>query len=205
MMDPTPNPLDPAADRPLDQLDPLLEQRFDQQLMSQLDRHLDDALAALPCDIAPPRNLWHGIVVGIARPRRRVQPFALAAATACVILAGALVWAVLHSRPASLPAAPVLAARSAAFDEPSDPGYAATRARLETTFRERLTLLSPDTRAQIEASLAVIRKAHEDIRKALAAEPTNPVLEQLFQSTWHDEFDLYDRVVQGTQSALERT
>jgi hypothetical protein len=73
------------------------------------------------------------------------------------------------------------------------------------TFRERLALLDPATRARIEASLAIIRKAHEDIRKALASDPASPVLEQLWQSTWHDELDLYDHVVRATQPTMTRT
>jgi hypothetical protein len=85
------------------------------------------------------------------------------------------------------------------------PRYVAARDSLELNFRERLKLLDPATRAQIEASLAVIRQAHEDIRKALASDPASPVLEQLWQSTWHDELDLYDHVVQATQPAMTRT
>jgi hypothetical protein len=30
------------------------------------------------------------------------------------------------------------------------------------------------------------------------------VLEQLWESTWHEEFDLYDRVVQATQPPMTR-
>ncbi len=81
----------------------------------------------------------------------------------------------------------------------------AARASLEVTFRERLKLLDPATRARIEASLAVIRQAHEDIRKALASDPGSPLLEQLWQSTWHDELDLYDNVVRATQTTMTRT
>jgi hypothetical protein len=72
------------------------------------------------------------------------------------------------------------------------------------TFEERLAVLDPVTRAKIESSLAVIRQAHEDIRKALAADPGSPVLEELWESTWHDEFDLYDHVVQATQPTMTR-
>jgi hypothetical protein len=92
--------------------------------------------------------------------------------------------------------------RSPSFTEPSDAKYTQTRATLEATFRERVAQLDPATRAQIEASLAVIQRAHEDIRKALASAPSNPVLEQLFESTWHDEIDLYDHVVRATQPNL---
>jgi hypothetical protein len=93
---------------------------------------------------------------------------------------------------------------TAAFEEPRDPKYVLARDSMEKTFRERLALLEPATRAKIESSLAVIQKAHEDIRKALAADPQSPVLERLWESTWHEEFDLYDRVVQATQPSMTR-
>jgi hypothetical protein len=173
--------------------------------MNPKSKSLEEQLTQLPRDIAPPRNLWHGIVFGIARRQRYAPPRAFAAAAACLILAGALTFGLWHERSGTGPARPQATARTTSLDEPSDPAYRTTRARLETTFRERLSMLSPGTRAQIEASLAVIREAHENIRKALAAEPGNPVLEQLFESTWHDEFDLYDRVVQTTEPNLTRT
>ena len=81
----------------------------------------------------------------------------------------------LHDRPAARGATASL--RAAAFDEPRNPGYVAARDELEVSFRERLALLDPATRAKIEASLAVIRRAHEDIRKALASDPASPVVD----------------------------
>jgi hypothetical protein len=90
------------------------------------------------------------------------------------------------------------------LDEPHDPGYLAARAGLVDTFRERLAMLDPPTRAKIEANLAVIHQARDDIRKALAADPDSPVLEQLLESAWHDEFDLYDDVIRTTQPTLAR-
>jgi len=95
--------------------------------------------------------------------------------------------------------------RAPSFDDRPNASYVAARDSLEVSFRERLALLDPATRAKIEASLAVIRRAHEDIRKALANDPASPVLEQLWQSTWHDELDLYDHVVQATQPTMTRT
>jgi hypothetical protein len=168
---------------------------------------LELKLAKLPRELAPPDNLWPAIVREIARPPRRVRPlaFASAAAAASACLATALTWAVLHGRGAHTAIVPVVATRTVSFDEPRDAGYLAARAALQQTFRERLALLDPDTRAQIEGSLAVIHRAHEDIRKALEAAPGNPVLEHLLQSTWHDEFDLYDDVVRTTQPTLARS
>jgi hypothetical protein len=168
-------------------------------------KSLDERLANLPRDIAPPRNLWPAIAGRLRRRLSRARPllFAAAAGLAGACLASALTWAVLHVRTAS-PTAPIVA-QASSFDEPRNPSYVAARDSLELSFRERLRLLDPATRAHIEASLAVIRQAHEDIRKALASHPESPVLEQLWQSTWHDEIDLYENVVQATQNTLTRT
>jgi hypothetical protein len=176
-----------------------------------LRKSLDAQLANLPRDIAPPRNLWPGIRARLHERPRRLRPavFAAAAGIAGACVASALTWAILHERPQLTAPQPMAragtAAGAASFEEPRSPGYVAARDDLEANFRERLTLLDPATRAQIEASLAVIRRAHEDIRKALAGDPASPVLEQLWQSTWHDEFDLYDHVVRATQPTMTRT
>ena len=168
-------------------------------------KSLDERLANLPRDVAPPRNLWPAIAGRLLRGRGRARPllFAAAAGLTGACLATALTWGVLHGRMAP-PTAPIVAHVSS-FDEPRNPSYVAARDSLELSFRERLRLLDPATRARIEASLAVIRQAHEDIRKALASDPESPVLEQLWQSTWHDEIDLYDNVVQATQNTMTRT
>jgi hypothetical protein len=170
-----------------------------------LHASLDARLAKLPRDVPPQRNLWPGIAGRLHRSPRRARPLALAAAAAVVgaCVASALTWAVLHGRPAS--PAPQLAAQPPSFDESRNPRYVAARDSLEVSFRERLALLDPATRAQIEASLAVIRRAHEDIRRALASDPASPVLEELWQSTWHDELDLYDHVVRATQPTMTRS
>jgi hypothetical protein len=170
-----------------------------------VQKSLDDELAAVSLDIAPSRNLWPAIAGRLQPGVRRRQPmfYAAAAGLAGACLASALTWAVLHDR-AAAPAAP-RAAQAAVFEEPRNPSYVAARSELEVSFRERVALLDPATRAKIEASLAVIRRAHEDIRKALASDPESPVLEQLWQSTSRDELDLYDHVVRATQPTMTRT
>jgi hypothetical protein len=170
-----------------------------------LQKSLDEQLENLALDVPPPRNLWPVIARRLERRPRRARPLLYAAAAGVVgaCLASALTWAVLHGRPGA--PATQLAARAPTFDEPRNASYVAARDSLEVSFRERLALLDPATRAQIEASLAVIRHAHEDIRKALASDPACPVLEQLWQSTWRDELDLYERVVRGTQPTMTRT
>lgn len=165
---------------------------------------LDEQLAKLAPDIVPPRNLWPGIVRKILRRPRASPAIAFAAAAAVICFAAALAWVVLHGRPESSGGGAVTASLGASLAEPRDAAYLATRAALEETFHERLAILEPATRVQIETSLASIRAAREDIAKALAAHPDSPVLEQLLESAWHDEFDLYDDVVRTTQPTLAR-
>jgi hypothetical protein len=165
---------------------------------------LDRLIATLPRDVVPPASLWPRVAARLSSRPRRAPPMALAAviAMAAAGLASFFTWAVLESR--SVPRVVQALAAGAAFDEPRDPKYVLARDSVERTFRERLALLEPATRAKIETSLAVIQKAHEDIRKALAADPQSALLQQLWESTWHDEFDLYDRVVQATQPTMTR-
>jgi hypothetical protein len=165
---------------------------------------LDRLIASLPKDVVPPGNLWPRVAAHLSAKPRHAPPMAMAAAVAVAAagLASFFTWAVLESR--SVPRVIQSVAVSAPFEEPRDPKYVLARDSVQKTFRERLAQLEPATRAKIEASLAVIQKAHEDIRKALAADPQSPVLEQLWESTWHDEFDLYDRVVEATQPTMTR-
>jgi hypothetical protein len=165
---------------------------------------LDARLGKLSRDIVPPRYLWPSIEREIERqPLRPPQMvLAAAAAVAALMIAGAVVWAVLHSR--AVPPAAETPSIAMNLDEPNDAHYLAARADLVDTFRERLAMLDPATRAKIEANLAVIHKARDDIRKSLAEDPDSPVLEQLLESAWHDEFDLYDDVIRTTQPTLAR-
>ena len=105
-------------------------------------KSLDERLADLPRDIAPPRNLWPGITRRLHRSPRRASPlvFAAAAGVACACVASALTWAVLQGRPAS--PATSAAVRATTFDEPRNPRYVAARDSLEVNFRERLRLLA---------------------------------------------------------------
>jgi hypothetical protein len=165
---------------------------------------LDARLGKLPRDIVPPRYLWPSIERAIERQPLRTPQMVLAAAAAvaALMIAGAVVWVVLHGRAVTPSAeAPSIAM---SLDEPHDTGYLAARADLLDTFKERLAMLDPATRAKIEANLAVIHKARDDIRKSLAEDPDSPVLEQLLESAWHDEFDLYDDVIRTTQPTLAR-
>ena len=186
---------------------------------------LDAALASLPRERRPGRDLWPGIERGIegdevrgsdsgSPPRPRLAPMpwpmALAASVLMAGLVGALCWTVARERTS----AELLAQRAPAggaasmpvnFQLPQDADYVAARAALLRTFNERLDLLAPATRARIRADLDTIRKANADISAALAQDPASPLLWQLLRNTWQQEINLYTSVAQTTQSMLTRS
>jgi hypothetical protein len=136
-------------------------------------------------------------------------PMALAASLGVVALAVALCWSVLQQRRSAEQVAQAATAAAAhavqvAFAPPQDADYLAAHAALERTFRSRLKLLAPITRARVEADLEVIRRANEDLRSALARDPASPLLLQLLQSTSQQEIDLYTSVAQSTEPLMMR-
>jgi hypothetical protein len=172
-------------------------------------RTLDERLAALPRELPPHRDLWPAIDAAIA-PRARPSSrwsYALAAGVAVATL-GMLVGVRLAREAAPAGAGrPVVDAAlvAARLKSSEDADYLATRAQLERTYRERLALLAPDTRARIEQDLATIQRAQEDIRRALARDPGSRVLLELLQSTAEQEFNLYATVGDSTEPLASRT
>jgi hypothetical protein len=172
------------------------------------DEKLDRLLDGVRREVPPSADLWASIAAQLeprtaaSRPAR-TWLYALAAGIAVVALTAVAAWQVT-----SRPATPVAAAGdsrallAAAFETPQDERYRATRAALEQTFRERLDLLAPETRQRIEQNLEIIRKANDEIRQALAADPNSPLLRQLLESTWQQEIDLYTNVSRNTEPAV---
>jgi len=172
---------------------------------------LDARLAALPRELPPARDLWPDIdaALAAAAPRARRWPYALAAGLALVAVGTVLGLRLAREsapagdggRAAALgPAAVVTRLKGA-----EDADYRATRAALEDTYRERVALLAPDTRARIERDLALIHSAQQDIQRALASDPGSRVLLQLLQSTTEQEFSLYSTVGRNTEPLASRT
>jgi hypothetical protein len=207
----------------------------DRPLDGRVEDRLDALLAGVKRDVPPSKDLWASIEgqleprAASAPAGRGTWLYALAAGVAAVALTAVVTWE-LATRPTMPVAAngtqailvpgangegrgatgtpkaagegPMLAA---AFDAPQDARYRATRAALEKTFRERLDLLAPATRERIEQNLAIIRGANDDIRAALATDPNSPLLQQLLESTWQQEIDLYSTVNTNTEPALPRS
>ena len=163
---------------------------------------LDDRLAALSRDVPPSRDLWPAIEAAITpqRARARRWPYALAA-TVAICSFGVLLGArIAHERAARAVTAP----EAARLKDTEDASFRATRAALEQTYRERLALLAPDTRIRVEADLALIQSAREDIRHALARDPGSPVLVELLQSMTEQEISLYTTVGRNTEPFVPR-
>jgi hypothetical protein len=186
------------------------------------DEKLDRLLAGVRREVPPSADLWASIAAQLepraAAPRpRRTWLHALAAGVAVVALTAVVTWQIA-SRPAPQVATTTTEAGrlqgteragddsqallAAAFEAPEDERYRATRVALERTFRERLDLLAPETRQRIEQNLEIIRQANAEIRQALAADPGSPLLQQLLESTWQQEIELYTTVSRNTEPAV---
>jgi len=175
---------------------------------------LDAALARLPREQEPPRDLWPAIERGLAGGAGRARgptarrPYALAASVAALALLGAMAW---NLRGPSSPVQQAAGAQgavalpaSATYGPPENAAYEAARAQLERTFEERLDLLAPATRTRVRADLATIRAANADLRAALAKDPASPLLLQLLASTWRQEIELYASVARSTSPLIQR-
>jgi hypothetical protein len=182
---------------------------------------VDEALARLPRELTPARDLWPAVAQatgpGAAREgpepglgRWPRWPVALAASLALVSLVAALSWSVLRQQPATALLAQDSAASTPAkrtmvsFEAPQNAAFLSARAALENTYRERIAMLAPATRARVQADLETIRNANADIRDALSRDPASPLLLQLLRSTWQQEIDLYTDVSQSTEPMLTR-
>ncbi len=84
------------------------------------------------------------------------------------------------------------------------PEYLDARRLLAVKIDEELSRLTPDERAEVEKNIAVIRKAIDDINKALAAEPDNELLQKLLLNSYREELDLMIRVDSITSAAMRR-
>jgi hypothetical protein len=173
---------------------------------------LSEALASLPQDVAPQRDLWPDIRTEIAKtPRLETRPrraavtqsnwFRLAAGVVLVLATSLTTYLVTResmqqqlarTAPQSLPA-PQVSAQPAGFSfgrEALGVGYQNARADLDKLFQQRLASLSPAARAKVERNLADLRRAADEINATLAEHPSDPLLQDLLMSTYQSELQL---------------
>ena len=175
--------------------------------MSQFQSRLDELLSTMPRALEPPSELWPQVA---ARARRQIRSArfmnlaaGLAVASLVLLMARTAMRDGTHSRVAPIGASTHMTAVS--FALPDAARYQNARAGMEATFYERLKLLRPATRTTIEANLQIIRKANEDIRHALENDPASPLLLQLLNDTYQQEFDLYKNVSRNTEPTQGRS
>ncbi|MGL6222002.1 MAG: hypothetical protein ACRC6L_00305 [Steroidobacteraceae bacterium] len=193
----------------------------------QPEPQLDAQLRELSLEVEPGRDLWPGIAARLeqqaAVPLQRVTrrpAWAWQAAAALVLVAGSslLTASLLDRSPppgqfagqsASQPsgAAPDLAQGGAsvlpaAFGPTGrlDSEYLVAREQLTRMLDERIASMPPAARAKLEFNLGEMRRAADEINAALAAQPGDPLLEELLLKTYQDELAVLSNVNQLTDS-----
>lgn len=185
-----------------------------------IDYERDPLLLAarqLPRGIAPGRDLWPGIAEAIDSERKapsrgpRGWNRVWAQAAAVVLLVGGssgLTWLAMQQDVpdgATEPPAEVLNFQPVAgtFGSQYHLGaeFVDARNNLEARLEEELKRLSPETRAEVEASLNTIRAAIVEMNLALADQPDNALLQQLLMNAYRDELAVMSRV-NGMASSL---
>lgn len=175
---------------------------------------LDEALALVPREVRPERNLWPAIRAQIGetlavmpignagRPGMRVQSRWLQLAAGVLLIIGTSVTTYLVTREslqqqvAKTPeVAPVRmpAATPASFGfgpETLGADYLKARGDLDKAFKERLAALPPGDRAKVERNLADLRHAANEISTTLSQHPSDPLLQELLMSTYQRELQL---------------
>ena len=106
----------------------------------------------------------------------------------------------------SPPAAPGATVMPAAFGPSGklDVDYLTARQQLTRMLDERISLLPPSARAKLEFNLGEMRRAADEINAALAAQPGDPLLEELLLKTYQDELAVLSNVNDLT-NGLQRT
>ena len=176
------------------------------------DERIDAALASLPRDLPPARDLWPDIESRL-EPRRRRGAWAWQAAAAIALVAvSSLVTASLVRR-ADAPVARTSTQASQAAVMPTTFGpsyslnaeYDMARRQLATDLEQRLAGMPPSARQKLEANLAEMHRAAAEINVALARQPGHPLLEELLLNTYQDELGVLASVNQLTGTAPAAT
>jgi hypothetical protein len=182
---------------------------------------VDVALQGLPRAIEPPRDLWPAIAARLTandgrRTPRRYSWLLPAVAATVLVAASSLVTASLlgyrqenaNIAARTAPASPTtnVAAGATASVTPAafgpgytlDKEYVAARSQLASTLQARIERMPPSARQKLEANLAELHRAANEINAALAQQPGDPLLEELLLSTYQDELAVLANVNQLT-------
>ena len=84
------------------------------------------------------------------------------------------------------------------------PDYVDARRVLSGNLSEQLEALSPEAREEVLTNMETIRKAIDDINRALADDPDNVLLQQLLIDTYRDELAVMRKVDVISNAAMYR-
>jgi Putative zinc-finger len=164
---------------------------------------------ALPREIRPARDLWMGIaprldesVVRDLAARRQHGPrwIPLAAAAVLLVAATALLTFQFAAPRNTTSVLPPSASAIPASAQSMDADFVYAARDLEQALAEHRDRLAPATIATLERNLAVIDRAIEESRAALAADPANRDLRALLLGAHRQKLDLLERATRSTRS-----
>jgi hypothetical protein len=185
--------------------------------MTGSERRLVRGPGELPRDIAPSRDLWPAIASRIAAtpqdaqgepvaawpPRAPRRPRAawtyglgLAATVACLAIG---IWIGRTTAPPATGASAAVLATALA----PDARFARERQALLVQAGLGLSRLAPEERRQVEASLATLRQAIADIRRALGEDPGNLLLQEMLVNSYQDEIRVLTAVKEAGGAGQE--
>jgi hypothetical protein len=159
--------------------------------MTTDDQKLDQLLSSLPRDVTPTRDLWPAIEAQLPtqvakKPHRSFGLVAQLAAGFVLIAVSALTTYFLTHSATDGGQIPIAADDGNAIAQE----YIAARIALDRQFAERIAQLPATTRAQLEVSLAELRRAENEILANLNANPSDTLLQELLLSTYQTESQL---------------
>jgi len=182
----------------------------------EIDKELTARAAALPRAVAPERDLWPDIQRAITAPapRRSSWSTVWARAASVLLLVGAssgITYLLMNEQVD--PTSPVAEAPSLIFEPAAGrfgsqyhlgPGYLDARQNLVGSLDEKLAALPEETRQEVATNLETIRKAIDDINRALANEPDNVLLQELLRDSYREELNLMIKVDGVARAAMRR-
>ena len=179
-----------------------------------MNEETDDKMIAtartLSTEISPERDLWPGVAAAIAEPGRSRWTPMIAQAAVVVLLIGAssslTYLAVKDDQVPAVVVTPELLFEQASFGNryTLGVGYQEARGDLAAQLDAELARLSPESRAEVEKNLTLIRAAITEINDALQEEPDNALLQELLLNIYSEELDLMQRVGGLTQHVMSR-
>jgi hypothetical protein len=182
---------------------------------NQRDDKLLEMASRLSTEIAPERNLWPGIAEQIspAPQRSRWTPMFAQAAAVVLLVAGSsgVTYMVVTDKYENETPVTQVVVPNMLFEETSfggkyslGSGFQDARGNLASKLDQELARLSPESRADVEQNMQVIRDAIDEINVALEAEPENILLQELLLRAYRDELKMMRKVGGLTNTVMMR-